>query len=233
MMNRNQNATGRTTDDNHRTTMAGRSWSRGDFPYAVEYNDHFETPKAAYEDILVLIDALFGDASRKNCAPNAKDDGDDDNTTTDNNDDKADGGANHGGKVDQSKHSNSRKRKRQRQRQRQRQRPSQREDVIPYDPYYCNGRAAVLLRDLGFQDVVHECRDFYKDIESGMIPDHDVLVTNPPYSSDHKERCLDFAMEALKTKDRPFFVLLPNYVAAREYYRKLLESNDAVSQSRH
>ena len=92
-----------------------------------------------------------------------------------------------------------------------------------YDPYFCNGRTKTLLNELGFSNVIHECRDFYKDIENHSIPQHDTFVSNPPYSDHHKEKCLEFALEQLRTKDRPFFALMPNYVAAREYYRKLVE----------
>lgn len=92
-----------------------------------------------------------------------------------------------------------------------------------YDPYYCNGRFKTLMKELGFSNVIHECRDFYKDIDKNQVPNHDTLITNPPYSDQHKEKCLEFVLEQLRSKGRPFFVLMPNYVAAREYYRKLVE----------
>jgi hypothetical protein len=38
---------------------------------------------------------------------------------------------------------------------------------------------------------------------------YDVLVTNPPYSADHKERALGFCLASAK----PWLLLLPNYVA--------------------
>jgi hypothetical protein len=94
-----------------------------------------------------------------------------------------------------------------------------------YDPFYCNGRAKVLLNQLGFSNVIHHCRDFYKDVDNRTFPDYDTLVTNPPYSDDHKERCLSFALEQLRTNGRSFFILMPNYVAARNYFRRLLQSN--------
>ena len=97
-----------------------------------------------------------------------------------------------------------------------------------YDPFYCNGRTAVLLNGLGFSQVIHECRDFYKDVDNGSVPVHDTLITNPPYSDDHKERCLSFALEQLRAKGRPFFILMPNYVAARDYYRRLHLANPSA-----
>jgi hypothetical protein len=91
-----------------------------------------------------------------------------------------------------------------------------------YDPYYCNGRTSILLRELGFDDVIHHKRDFYKDVEQGTIPLHDTLVTNPPYSDDHKELCLQICLKQLLHQKRSCFVLMPNYIAARSYYRTLL-----------
>jgi hypothetical protein len=65
------------------------------------------------------------------------------------------------------------------------QKPS-RSKVTIYDPYFCDGRAGRVLRELGFQ-VQHDKRDFYKDIQNGEIPHHDILVTNPPFSDQHKK----------------------------------------------
>ena len=103
-----------------------------------------------------------------------------------------------------------------------------RSDHVLYDPYYCNGRTKTLLRQLGFNNIRHEERDFYKDIKKGSIPDHHALITNPPYSADHKVKCIDFAIRGLrnnsngdkKCQRRPFFLLMPNYIATKEYYRR-------------
>ncbi|MGK3733682.1 MAG: hypothetical protein ACI8RD_000336 [Bacillariaceae sp.] len=93
---------------------------------------------------------------------------------------------------------------------------------IIYDPYYCNGRTKIILNTLGFNNVVHEKRDFYKDIENLNVPDHHILITNPPYSDSHKERCLEYCIKQYRTKNISFFLLMPNYVAARNYYRRIL-----------
>jgi hypothetical protein len=137
------------------------SWSQK-YPYKVDYNDHFETPVKAYQDILPLLDVMHPSLSKE-------------------------------------KH-------------------------ILYDPYFCNGRTKrILTEELGFPNVVHECRDFYKDIATDQVPHHHTLITNPPYSDQHKEQCIEYCLEQLKKNNRPFFVLMPNYVAAREYYRKQVE----------
>jgi len=103
--------------------MESTSWSKDDFPYSVDYCDHFETPEQAYQDLKVILDVMFEKIGDK--------------------------------KV--------------------------------YDPYYCDGKASMLMkRVLGCQ-VIHEKRDFYKDIDQDTVPPHDILITNPPYSDTHKE----------------------------------------------
>lgn len=46
----------------------------------------------------------------------------------------------------------------------------------------------------GFTNVYNRNEDFYAVVERGGVPEHDVLVTNPPYSADHMQRCLRFCM---------------------------------------
>ena len=50
--------------------------------------------------------------------------------------------------------------------------------------------------------------------------DYQVLLTNPPYSSDHLERCLHFAVKSKK----PFLLLLPCWVAKKPYFTTTLGS---------
>ena len=63
-----------------------------------------------------------------------------------------------------------------------------------YDPFFCDGSIKKRLTALGFPGVQHENRDFWRDVKRGEVPKHDVLVTNPPYSGDHKKRTLDFVL---------------------------------------
>lgn len=100
-----------------------------------------------------------------------------------------------------------------------------REQLRVYDPYYCRGSAAGLLTEVGFPSVIHEKRDFYADITAGTVPEHDVLLTNPPYSSDHKERLFSFLLERQRKagkKDAPFLLLLPAWSASKLAWRQLL-----------
>ncbi len=151
------------------------------YPYKVDYNDHFETPMVAYEDILPILDALCP-LSRRGV----------------------------GGESEDNKY-----------------REKARSKQVLYDPYYCDGKAASFLAQLGFENVRHEKRDFYKDIKNNEIPLHHTLITNPPYSGDHKERCVRFAVDNLRNNSEspiPFLILMPNYIACRNHFRSAILS---------
>jgi hypothetical protein len=143
-----------------------------------------------------------------------------------------------------------------------------------YDPYYCTGsvpklvyRSLVSAGDGGqhsevnhpppFRNaaavaqriaVVNAPRDFYADIASGAVPACDFIVTNPPYSGDHKIRCFRYLVDrltgsssytagaasssssssssALHAPPQPpidgYAVLLPSYCAGKSYYSSLM-----------
>jgi hypothetical protein len=153
-------------------TSKSGSWVDGSsFPYPVDYNDHFETPAAAYRDLRPVLDWLTSSSSR------------------------------HSIPIGQTL----------------------------YDPYYCNGRAKDLLHEIGYDQVVHEKRDFYADVENGTVPAYDIFITNPPYSDEHKSKCIDYCcttMQQQQTKQqqqyKPFFLLMPAYVATKQYMRSAL-----------
>ena len=93
------------------------------------------------------------------------------------------------------------------------------DNVILYDPYYCEGSMRIHLNKLGFKNIINENKDFYETIKTNTVPDHDILITNPPFSSDHMERILKFCV----TNKRPFFLLLPQFVGKKSYYLELLK----------
>ena len=67
------------------------------------------------------------------------------------------------------------------------------QDLVIYDPYYCKGQIRGILQEMGLRNVINRNRDFYADIANDALPPHfDVVVTNPPYSGDHKSRLLAF-----------------------------------------
>jgi hypothetical protein len=51
-----------------------------------------------------------------------------------------------------------------------------------WDPYYCQGTVKVHYAKHGFPICHNKREDFYAVIRSGVLPPHDALVTNPPYS---------------------------------------------------
>lgn len=102
-----------------------------------------------------------------------------------------------------------------------------------WDPFFCTGRCTLHLRSLGFKSVYNRNEDFYavagiaqpgqsqlgSSRKSGKVttPPYDILVTNPPYSADHKERVLAYCAETQK----PWLLLMPNYVATKSYFRDI------------
>ncbi|CAL6279365.1 unnamed protein product [Bathycoccus prasinos] len=89
-----------------------------------------------------------------------------------------------------------------------------------YDPYFCEGSAKEHLKRLGFESVHNVNEDFYENIKKNTIPEYDVLLTNPPYSSDHFKRILSFC----GAREKPFFLLLPNFVCRKTYYANEITS---------
>ena len=136
-------------DKDKNPTSPPSPWKPSEYPYPTDYNDHFETPLVAYQDIQPILEAYLSTLQ-----------------------------------------------------------PS---DQIIYDPYYCDGRTSRLLHSLGFPNVLHNCCDFY----SHPASQYGILVTNPPFSGDHKQRCLDFCIAS----QRPWLVLLPAYCITKQYVK--------------
>eukprot|EP00445_Apocalathium_hangoei_P040396 CAMPEP_0203950766 /NCGR_PEP_ID=MMETSP0359-20131031/84803_1 /ASSEMBLY_ACC=CAM_ASM_000338 /TAXON_ID=268821 /ORGANISM="Scrippsiella Hangoei, Strain SHTV-5" /LENGTH=437 /DNA_ID=CAMNT_0050883083 /DNA_START=67 /DNA_END=1380 /DNA_ORIENTATION=+ len=89
-----------------------------------------------------------------------------------------------------------------------------------WDPYYCNGGTVKNLANLGFPKVHNRNEDFYAVLASGKLPPHDVLITSPPYSEDHIEKCMRHAAFSGK----PWCILLPNWVNRKDYFQELLKT---------
>lgn len=155
--------------------------------FSVDYNDHFETPSIAYEDILPALDSLAAAIHKS------------------------------------------------------------RSELIIYDPYWCQGNMIEHLRRLGFSQVININRDFYADIKHKRIPgmlfvvmvigeflvsfkvnlffsEYDVLVTNPPYSGEHKTKLLSY----LAASNKPFALLLPAYTASKSYWKQYITEAGTV-----
>jgi hypothetical protein len=123
--------------------------------------------------------------------------------------------------------------------------PNNKTKVSPvlYDPYYCDGRTKLLLHEIGYDTVIHERRDFYADIRHNTIPHYDIFISNPPYSDEHKSKCLEYCQLTQQQQERkkrqrgsdddndndtdqfsfkPYLLLMPAYVATKSYMRLAL-----------
>lgn len=92
-----------------------------------------------------------------------------------------------------------------------------------YDPYYCNGAVQQHLSKLGFPNVYNVKQDCYQAWASGVgYPQHDIMVTNPPYSGNHIEKLLQHVTLLNYGPQRPWCLLLPTFVIKKEYYQSLV-----------
>jgi len=149
-------------------------------------------------------------------------------------------------------------------------------ELVIYDPYYCKGSTGKLLNqifqyyhntndtnttDIKKEDmylhVINENRDFYQDIANKTVPKYDILITNPPYSGDHKAKLLNYIAStatttstttsattnsATDTKEKsenspnnnlmkPFLLLLPLYTCTKSYWKQFIDSPSHTSLS--
>jgi hypothetical protein len=183
--------------------------------FDTDYNDHFETPKRAYTDILPMLKVVGGHSnpppsydiikredlvaffeanSKEPARMTAKVD---ELLATKSVKELIETGMQAFGKspkvttvekdADAAGDTNTPKK-------RKRAESSALEQLRIYDPYYCKGRVCQLLGELGCNAdrVINENRDFYADIAAGTTPEHDILLTNPPYSGEHKTKLLEY-----------------------------------------
>ena len=112
--------------------------------------------------------------------------------------------------------------------------------------YYTFLSFPIITSTIGFINVINNNRDFYHDIQHNNIPDYDILITNPPYSCDHKLKLLNFLKNNYTHQvdhhhhqyqlqkqqqhhyshhdNRPFALLLPAYIATKSYWKDFLSS---------
>lgn len=94
-----------------------------------------------------------------------------------------------------------------------------------YDPYFCNGRVARHLESLGFPEVYNRKEDCYKVWkDASLYPSYDIFLTNPPYSADHMEKLMQH-VTSKKNKNKPWMLLMPNFVHKKDYFKQLTADN--------
>lgn len=77
-------------------------------------------------------------------------------------------------------------------------------------PFYYDGACKKILNDLGFENVIHEDKDFF----TYQPDDWDMVIDNPPYSNKPK------VIERLISLGKPFALVLPLNTATCKYSRK-------------
>ena len=93
-----------------------------------------------------------------------------------------------------------------------------------YDPYFCDGSIKKHFASLGYHNVYNVKEDFYKRIKNNSTPSFDVLITNPPYSSDHIEKLIKFVKDkTVKEKGKPFFSSFAKLRVHKAFYKAHME----------
>ena len=88
-----------------------------------------------------------------------------------------------------------------------------------WEPFYGNGGSTKLMKEMGFDVVDCQGKDFY----TTSPPDQDaVLVTNPPFSD--KRKILNVIINKYKVK--MFAILLPTQILFSQYFRRLISGMD-------
>ena len=95
-----------------------------------------------------------------------------------------------------------------------------RKELRIYDPYYCRGTVKNHLKKMGYTNIYNENEDFYTSSRFKDFSLFDIVITNPPYSSNHKERC----MKWLRKTKKPFFCLMWKFAANKKWYREGLSN---------
>jgi len=95
-------------------------------------------------------------------------------------------------------------------------------ELCIWDPYYCAGKVKAQLRKLGFTNVVNDNEDFYAMTPEEQPPFDVLFFTSPPYSKDHIQKCMEFAVNGCH---KAWFILQPQYVHRKAYYSTLVVSN--------
>jgi hypothetical protein len=88
-----------------------------------------------------------------------------------------------------------------------------------YDPYYCHGSIKTDMEKLGYCGtfIHNDPVDCYLAQKLKKVPDHDVVLTNPPFSGDHIKRALVYVQKSKK----PWAFLLPSNVFLRPWFEEL------------
>jgi hypothetical protein len=104
-------------------------------------------------------------------------------------------------------------------------------DLHIYDPYYCRGAMNDHFISLGYnaERIHNDPVDCYNAQKNNSVPEFHVLVSNPPFSGDHIQRCLHYAVASKK----PWALLLPSNVMLRPWFAKETQSQQIMFIAPH
>ena len=86
-----------------------------------------------------------------------------------------------------------------------------------WDPCYLNGNVRKVYREIGL-NIRHRREDFWLVWKTVLTPST-FIITNPPFGKTATYWLVAF-LEFLATFDRPFLIILPNYICTRTYFHK-------------
>jgi len=93
-------------------------------------------------------------------------------------------------------------------------------DFIPKDgtiwaPFYNDGKQKQYFQELGFNDIIHEDKDFFN-----YTPDsYSYIVDNPPFSK------FRLVCERLKKLDKPFIIIGFSRVLLMKWFQRLFKDD--------
>ena len=87
-------------------------------------------------------------------------------------------------------------------------------DKIIWAPFYCNGKQKEYFNELGFNNIIHEDKDFFS-----YTPEYDIIIDNPPFSK-KKE-----ILKKLKELDKPFILIAPSVLLSYKYFQADFRDN--------
>lgn len=73
--------------------------------------------------------------------------------------------------------------------------------------------------------------------------EYDILVTNPPYSGEHKTKLMDFLLSTINRRPKssinssndpkrvPFALLLPTYTVTKSYWKNYVDESAKVTSN--
>ncbi len=89
-------------------------------------------------------------------------------------------------------------------------------DKILYDPFYCRGNTASVMKELGYE-CIHEDEDFFTNHHRY---EYDILLSNPPFSIKKK------IFDELKKIDKPFILIVPVSTITKKYFMDNYRNDD-------